>query len=109
VKRYPACILCICVIPWDENHEFLESLFVDEVRRMLTTTRHLYIFGTAGEGHAVSNRQFKQITRVFHDTMKAGGVEPMVGLISLSLPTILERIELAREIGVRHFQISLPS
>ncbi len=109
MKRYPGCILCTCVVPWNENYEFLESLFVDEVQRMLKTTRHLYIFGTAGEGHAVSNRQFKQITRVFHDTMRAGGAEPMVGVISLSLPTILERIELAHEIGVRHVQISLPS
>lgn len=109
MKRYPACILCTCVIPWDENDEFIEGLFVDEVQRMLKTTRHLYIFGTAGEGHAVNNRQFKQITRVFHDTMRAAGAEPMVGIISLSLPTFVERIELAREIGVRQFQISLPS
>lgn len=109
MKRYPACILCTCVIPWDENDEFIESLFVDEVQRMLKTTPHLYIFGTAGEGHAVNNRQFKQITRVFHDTLRAAGAEPMVGIISMSLPTFVERIELAREIGVRHFQISLPS
>ena len=109
MKRYPACILCTCVVPWDENHEFLEGLFVDEVQRMLKTTRHLYIFGTAGEGHAVSNQQFKRITRVFHDTMRAAGAEPMVGVISLSLPTIIERMEFAHEIGVRHFQISLPS
>jgi dihydrodipicolinate synthase/N-acetylneuraminate lyase len=109
MKRYPACILCTCVIPWDDNDEFIEALFVDEVERMLRTTRHLYIFGTAGEGHAVNNRQFKQITRVFHDTMRAAGAEPMVGVISLSLPTFVERIELAREIGVRQFQISLPS
>ncbi|MBI5760364.1 MAG: dihydrodipicolinate synthase family protein [Planctomycetales bacterium] len=109
MKRYPASILCTCVVPWDENGEFLEGLFVDEVQRMLKTTRHLYIFGTAGEGHVVSNRQFKRITQVFHDTMAAAGAEAMVGVISLSLPTIIERIELAREMGVRQFQISLPS
>jgi dihydrodipicolinate synthase/N-acetylneuraminate lyase len=109
MKRYPACILCTCVVPWDENGEFLESLFVDQVQRMLNTTRHLYIFGTAGEGHAVCNRQFKRITQVFHDTMAAAVAEAMVGVISLSLPTIIERIEMAREMGVRHFQISLPS
>ena len=33
----------------------------------------------------------------------------MVGVISLSLPTIIERIERARQMGIRHFQISLPS
>lgn len=87
----------------------MEELFVAEVRQMLRLTRHLYIFGTAGEGHAVNDRQFEQITRVFHDTMRAAGAEPMVGLISLSTSTILERIEWARQIGVRQFQISLPS
>lgn len=109
MKRFPACILCTCVIPWDEQHQFIESLFVDQVQRMLQLTGHLYIFGTAGEGYAVTDRQFEQITRVFHNTMRAAGAAPMVGVISLSLPTILERIELARTIGVRQFQISLPS
>jgi dihydrodipicolinate synthase/N-acetylneuraminate lyase len=77
---------------------------------MLTQgTKHLYIFGTAGEGYAVSDRQFDQIVGIFHDAMQAGGAEPMVGVISLSLATIVERIARAREIGVRRFQISLPS
>jgi dihydrodipicolinate synthase/N-acetylneuraminate lyase len=109
MKRYPACILCTCVIPWNEQGEFIEELFVDQVQRMLKLTPHLYIFGTAGEGHAVTDAQFERITRVFHATMRAAGAEPMVGVISLSLPTIVERIELARKIGVRQFQISLPS
>jgi dihydrodipicolinate synthase/N-acetylneuraminate lyase len=109
MKRYPACILCTCVVPWDERGEFIEPLFVDQVRKMLTLTGHLYVFGTAGEGHAVNNRQFERIARVFHDVMRGAGAEPMVGVISLSLPTIIERIELCRHIGVRQFQISLPS
>jgi dihydrodipicolinate synthase/N-acetylneuraminate lyase len=109
MKRYPACILCTCVVPWDENYRFIEPLFVHEVQRLLRLTPHLYIFGTAGEGHAVTDRQFEQITRVFHATMRTGGAEPMVGIINLSLPTIIERIELARKIGVQKFQISLPS
>lgn len=33
----------------------------------------------------------------------------MVGIISLSLPTILQRIDFCRKLGVRQFQISLPS
>jgi len=109
MKRYPACILATCVVPWDEHGEFIESLFVDQVRQLLKLTKHLYIFGTAGEGYAVTDRQFERITQVFHDTMRAAGAEPMVGVISLSLPTIVQRIECAREIGVCQFQLSLPS
>jgi dihydrodipicolinate synthase/N-acetylneuraminate lyase len=109
LKRYPACILCTCVVPWDERGEFIEHLFVDEVRQMLQLSPHLYVFGTAGEGYAVSDRQFERIVRVFQQVMRSAGAEPMVGVISLSLPTIIERIETCHRLGVRHFQISLPN
>jgi dihydrodipicolinate synthase/N-acetylneuraminate lyase len=99
-----------CVVPWDADGNFLEDLFRHEVRELLAHgTRHLYVFGTAGEGYAVTERQFDRIVRVFHESMQAGGAEAMVGVISLSLPAIVERIERARDLGVRLFQISLPS
>ena len=87
---------------------------MDPFRRLVRTllaelTRDLYVFGTAGEGYAVSETQFDQITRVFREETTQPGVQAMVGLISLSLTTILERIERARQMGFRHFQISLPS
>lgn len=108
--RYPCCIMAGCVVPWSDKHEFLEDLFRYQVRGLLKEgTQHLYIFGTAGEGYAVSNRQFAEITKVFTDEVRCGGAEPMVGAISLSLSTIIERIELAHELGVRRYQISLPS
>jgi dihydrodipicolinate synthase/N-acetylneuraminate lyase len=73
-------------------------------------TKYLYLFGTAGEGHSVSDHQFQEITRVFVDEMKTrGGAEPMVGLISLSLSQVIDRIEWALGIGVRQYQLSLPS
>jgi dihydrodipicolinate synthase/N-acetylneuraminate lyase len=109
MKRFPAGIMCTCVVPWDERGQFVESLFVEQVGRMLKLTPYLYIFGTAGEGHAVSERQFQQVARVFHEAMRSGGAEAMVGVISLSLPAILERIDFCRNLGVRRFQISLPS
>lgn len=110
MRRYPSCILSTCCVPWDAQGNFLEELFSDQVRELVGRgTRHLYIFGTAGEGYAVSDRQFERVVGVFHDSMRAGGAEPMVGVVSLSLATIVERIALARSIGVRQFQISLPS
>jgi dihydrodipicolinate synthase/N-acetylneuraminate lyase len=41
--------------------------------------------------------------------MQASGAEAMVGVISQSLSTMLERIDFCRNLGVRKFQISLPS
>ncbi len=108
--RYPRCILATAVVPWTEDWRLDERLFRREIQQLLAAGyRHLYIFGTAGEGYAVSDEQFRQITRVFVAEMPAGGAEPMVGVISLSLATIVERIAFARELGVRQFQISLPS
>lgn len=107
--RYPRCIMASCVVPWNDKYEFMEDLFRHETRTLLKEgTQHLYIFGTAGEGYAVTNRQFREIAKVFAEEMRQAGAEPMVGAISLSLGTIIERIEMARELGVRRFQISLP-
>lgn len=109
MARFPSCIMGCCVIPWSESFEFMEDLFRREVAELLQNcTRHLYLFGTAGEGYAVTNRQFREITQVFVEEMRRGDAESMIGVISLSLPTIIERIEIARELGVRQFQISLP-
>ncbi len=109
MKRYPCCLLATCCVPWDEEGHFLEEVFRRQVESMLAQgTQHLYIFGTAGEGYAVSDHQFDQVVRVFHEAMRAGQAEPMVGVISLSLPTIIERIGRARDLGVRQFQLSLP-
>ncbi|HRH96839.1 MAG TPA: dihydrodipicolinate synthase family protein [Prosthecobacter sp.] len=109
-KRYRRCILATCCVPWDEDFTFAGEIFRRQVRHLISHgIRDLYIFGTAGEGYAVTDRQFDEITRVFLDETRADGVQSMVGVISLSLPTVIERIERARAMGARRFQLSLPS
>lgn len=108
--RYPAEIMTAATIPWTEDWQFDEPRFRQGVAAMLALGyRHIYIFGTAGEGYAVNDEQFLQITRAFSEALAESTVPPMVGVISLSLSTILTRIAAARELGVRHFQISLPA
>ena len=104
-------ILGTCCIPWTTDYRLDEALFRRSIKLDIEQgTKHLYLFGTAGEGHSVSDRQFQHITRVFVDEMKAsGGDEPMVGLISLSLSQVIDRIEWALGVGVRQYQLSLPS
>jgi dihydrodipicolinate synthase/N-acetylneuraminate lyase len=109
-KRYPSVILGTGVIPWTPEWKFDEDLFRRQVRHLTATlTPHLYIFGTAGEGYAVTDSQFEWISRVFLEEMGAAGGEATLGIITLSLPTLLERIEKGRSWGCRRFQISLPS
>lgn len=103
-------ILGTVVVPWTERGEFDELTF----RRLVAAlaeglTRQLYIFGTAGEGYAVTDRQFARIAEAFLAASAEHAVSPMVGIISLSLPTVIERIETVRAMGGRTFQISLPS
>jgi dihydrodipicolinate synthase/N-acetylneuraminate lyase len=109
-KRHPPVILATCCIPWKPDGTFTAQIFRRNVRRLVKNlTPHIYLFGTAGEGHAVTDRQFDQIINVFWQEMSRLKAKPMVGVISLSLGTVLERIERARDMGFRSFQISLPS
>lgn len=109
-KRYRPCILATCCVPWNADFTFAGDTFRRSVRHLIAHgIRDLYIFGTAGEGYAVTESQFDEITRVFLDETRGEDVQGVVGLISLSLPTIIERIGRAREMGARRFQLSLPS
>lgn len=109
-SRYRRCILATCCVPWSENHDFEEVLFRKNVRHLISGGIHdLYIFGTAGEGHAVTESQFDVITSAFLEETQIEGVQTMVGLISPSLPIVIERIGRARDMGARRFQLTLPS
>lgn len=105
-----AAILATAVVPWNEHFEFDEPVFRRQVHTIARNlTRYIYVFGTAGEGYAVSEKQFDRIARAFWESSQECGVSPMVGLISLSLPTIIDRIERGHAMGFRTFQLSLPS
>ncbi len=109
-KRHRACVLATCCVPWREDFTFAEDIFRRSVSNLIAQgIRDLYIFGTAGEGYAVTETQFDEITKAFLDETDIDGVQSMVGLISLSLPTVIERIERACAMGARRFQLSLPS
>lgn len=107
--RYPRGILVSCEIPWDEDERLLEDVFRQEIRAFLAHGfRHIYIFGTAGEGYAVNHARFRQIAEVFREETRGETVLPQVGVIGLSTLAVRERIDTAYELGFRTFQISLP-
>jgi dihydrodipicolinate synthase/N-acetylneuraminate lyase len=110
MARYPQAILVACPTPWDATDEFAEEVFRDEVRHVLAADfRHIYVFGTGGEGYAVDGRRFRRVVDVFFEETRGADVHPMVGVIGLSTPQIVERIEYGYGVGFRTFQISLPS
>ncbi len=108
-KRYPRTILATACVPWTESYELEERIFRNEIRGLIGRgIRDIYLFGTAGEGHAVTEEQFETIISVFADEMKGPDLFPMVGLISLSLPVMLQRVRKAYSYGIRDFQFALP-
>lgn len=110
MSRYPRTILATCCVPWHEDFTLDEPVFRAGIRHLAGSgLRDLYVFGTAGEGYAVNERQFDEIVRSFGEETQSLGLSPMVGVISLSLSTVIERIERCLERGIDLFQISLPS
>lgn len=110
MSRFPATILATCCVPWLEGGEVDEAIFRTSIRKIAGHgIDHLYVFGTAGEGHAVDERQFDDVVRIFVDELHTTEIAPMVGLIGTSLRTVVDRIERAAGAGVGSFQISLPS
>ena len=107
-KRYHQAILVSCEIPWSEKEELLEDAFRREVGASLASFNNVYIFGTAGEGYAVTTSQFKDIVGIFREETDRDGVHPMVGVIAMSTPQAVERVGLAYDMGFRVFQIALP-
>lgn len=109
-KRYPRTILATVCIPWTETYQLDETILREEIQGLIKRgIHHIYLFGTAGEGYAVTDEQFANIVRIFAEEMKGPGLYPMVGLVSLSFGTMLQRLEKAYSYGIRDFQFSLPS
>ena len=110
MKRCQPCQLATVCVPWGKTGEFLEPVFRRQVRLLRQAGFvNLYIFGTAGEGYAVTNPIFKEIAMVFFNEMRSGTGLCQLGIIGLSVAQIRARIDLGLEIGYRDFQISLPS
>ncbi|MBM3934848.1 MAG: hypothetical protein FJ319_11210 [SAR202 cluster bacterium] len=107
-KRYHQAVLVSCEIPWNEKYELMEGAFREQVRDTIKKFNDLYIFGTAGEGYAVTIPQFTQIVKIFREETGKPGVNPMVGCIGMSTAQVIERVGIGYDAGFRMFQVALP-
>src|SRR6476620_3938847 len=98
------------VCPWDDQEQLDEAAFRHEIDHAIRAGfRHVYVFGTAGEGYGVDYARFKRVIEVFGDEMaKTADARAMVGVIGLSTANVVERIQIAPGMGFREFQISFP-
>lgn len=108
--RLQPCSLATACVPWHADDSFMEDTFRRGVRNLLASGfSNLYIFGTAGEGYAVTDAQFRQIAEVFREEMHESPGLCQLGVIGLSVPQVKARIEMGLSMGFMDFQISLPS
>lgn len=109
MERCEPCALGTVCVPWEESGSFMEPVFRRQVRGLRAAgCENLYIFGTAGEGYAVTDAQFRRIAEVFHDeTRDLPGIRQL-GVIGMSSGQIRERIETGLALGFDWFQVSLP-
>ena len=111
LARYPQTVLGTVCLPWQADGTLDDTIFSRTITNLVAAgLPDLYIFGTAGEGYAVTETVFRHVVRLFAKTMQdAGGAPPMVGVVSLSLATMIERIAFCEDQGIRSFQFSLPN
>jgi dihydrodipicolinate synthase/N-acetylneuraminate lyase len=110
MARYPSTVMVSALCPWDEAEQLDEAMFRHQIACLAGSGfRHVYVFGTAGEGYAVDSARFRQVISVFGDATAKHGITPMVGVIGLSTANVLERLRVAYDLGFREFQFSLPS
>jgi len=108
--RYPQTNLAACMLPWTEDFQLDVPKFEQHLQGALDDGyTSVYLMGTAGEGYAVGEDRFQQVVEVFAANMVREGVDPQVGVIGLSMEQIIRRVALAHDLGIRMYQISLPS
>jgi dihydrodipicolinate synthase/N-acetylneuraminate lyase len=109
-KRYPNVMLTTACLPWTADWQLDEPVFRRSVRHLLACgIRHIYLFGTAGEGYDVTDAEFRRCVAVFREEMAAPGCFPMVCLVDTSPRHMQERRKIAYDLGIRDFQFALPS
>lgn len=98
------------MLPWTENFKSDAEAFDQQVQEAITGGyKNIYLMGTAGEGYALTDTQFKEVVSRFARLTVKPGLDPQIGIISLSMAQIIERISWSRDQGIKMFQISLPS
>jgi dihydrodipicolinate synthase/N-acetylneuraminate lyase len=110
MARYPSSVMVTALCPWDDAERLDEPMFRRQVDHILASGfRHVYVFGTAGEGYAIDSDRFRRVVELFGELLLDTDASPMVGVIGLSTGNVLERIRIAHDLGFRSFQLSLPS
>ena len=110
MPRYPQNNLAACMLPWTEDFELDVPVFERHIQSTLDDGyKCLYLMGTAGEGYALTRERFQQVVEIFAGLAVGDGSDPQIGVIGTSMEETLLKRQSAYDLGIRMFQISLPS
>ncbi len=112
MSRFPRTVLGTVCLPWAEDGSLDDALFRRTITNLVTGgLPDLYVFGTAGEGYAVSGHDVPagRGRSLARRCARRADRPPMVGLVSLSLATMRERLEFCLGLGITIFQFALPN
>ncbi len=96
-------------LPWDEHGQLLVDQFRAATRKLLQEgCDGIYLFGTSGEGYAVSDDEFKVIIDLFEVETQGFDGFIQVGCFGISSDQVKVRCEMAADRGITAVQITLP-
>ena len=96
-------------VPWNLDGSLSPHLFRDAVHKLMREgCDGLYLFGTSGEGYAVTDEEFRKIVDAFVDATAEYTGFRQVGCFGLSSDQVKHRCRIAAERGVQGVQITLP-
>jgi len=98
-------------IPWQKDEQLDKAALRRTVDRCIRTgSDGIYVGGTTGEFHAMTNRQLRDVSDTFMDAVRGHpGTGSQVGCGAGSLAQVCERIEIAMAAGCRTIQLPLPA
>jgi len=96
-------------IPWEGGGKLSEDALRRATRKLLDEgCDGIYVFGTSGEGYAVTEGEFERITTIFAEETRDRGVFRQVGCFGLSSDQVKARCAVVRDQGIEGVQITLP-
>jgi dihydrodipicolinate synthase/N-acetylneuraminate lyase len=96
-------------LPWDDNGQLLVDQFRAATRKLLKEgCDGIYLFGTSGEGYAVSDSEFKVIIDLFEVETQGFDGFVQVGCFGLISEQVKVRCDMASDRGIAAVQITLP-
>jgi dihydrodipicolinate synthase/N-acetylneuraminate lyase len=97
-------------IPWNDKGVFIPDLFQQATQKLLKEgCDGIYLFGTSGEGYAVSDKEFTEIVNLFALETESFNGFRQVGCFGLSSDQVKSRCEIVKDHGINGVQITLPA